>query len=128
DTTYRLRRLLRREDRAALEAQALLLRPRHLPHQALEGRLLQEEVRGALELADLAQRHGSRAPAALCVFHARRRARGLGGLLALLGRDGPLAPRSWVHWWRNIIPPLASTGAIQSRTSKRGRWLVLLLF
>ncbi|RNC31599.1 hypothetical protein TcCL_Unassigned05868, partial [Trypanosoma cruzi] len=32
----RLRRLLRRKNRAALEAQALLLRTRHLTHQALE--------------------------------------------------------------------------------------------
>ncbi|KAF5218875.1 hypothetical protein ECC02_008137 [Trypanosoma cruzi] len=89
----RLRRLLRRKNRAALEAQALLLRTRHLTHQALEGRLLQKKVRGALELADLAERHGARAPAALCVLHAGGRTRGLGGLLALLGSDGTLAPR-----------------------------------
>ncbi|KAH8618057.1 hypothetical protein ERJ75_000314900 [Trypanosoma vivax] len=30
---------------------------RHLAHEALEGRLLQQQVRGALELADLAERH-----------------------------------------------------------------------
>ncbi|KAH9586579.1 hypothetical protein LSM04_004252 [Trypanosoma melophagium] len=112
----RLCGLLRREDRAALEAQTLLLCTRHLTHQTLERRLcssrsverwnwrisrsatvpgrqraarashqmphppsvhptprtrrwngasLQQQVSGALELADLTQRHGPRTPAEL---------------------------------------------------------------
>ncbi|KAH9586580.1 hypothetical protein LSM04_004602 [Trypanosoma melophagium] len=69
----RLCGLLRREDRAALEAQTLLLCTRHLTHQTLERRLLQQQVSGALELADLTQRHGPRTPATLRVLHTRCR-------------------------------------------------------
>ncbi|KAH9586591.1 hypothetical protein LSM04_006590 [Trypanosoma melophagium] len=88
----RLCGLLRREDRAALEAQTLLLCTRHLTHQTLERRLLQQQVSGALELADLTQRHGPRTPAALRVLHTRCRVDSLGCLLALLGRDRFLRP------------------------------------
>ncbi|KAH8618048.1 hypothetical protein ERJ75_000315000 [Trypanosoma vivax] len=58
----------------------------HLAHEALEGRLLQQQVRGALELADLAERHRPGPPAALRVLHARAGVRCLGRLLALLRR------------------------------------------
>lgn len=58
----RLRRLLDRLHRRALEAQTLLLLLRKLAHQTLERRLLDQQLRRALELADLAQRDSARAP------------------------------------------------------------------
>ena len=81
----RLSRLLDRLHSRALEAQALLLLRRQLAHQALERRLLHKQLRAALELADLAQRHRAWAPA-VRALHARRPSGRLWRLLALLGR------------------------------------------
>ncbi len=58
--------LLKREHGAALEAQVGLEVLRDLAHQALEGQLADEQLRGLLVLADLAQSNRTRAvPAVL---------------------------------------------------------------
>ncbi|KAH8618024.1 hypothetical protein ERJ75_000317200 [Trypanosoma vivax] len=101
----RLGCLLCSQDRAALEAQTLLLCSGHLAHEALEGRLLQQQVRGALELADLAERHRPGPPAALRVLHARAGVRCLGRLLALLRRHRLL--RAAVSLVRDMVLCLA---------------------
>ena len=58
-----LGRLLQGQDGGALEAQVGLEVLGDLAHQALEGQLADEQLRGLLVLADLAQRHGARAVA-----------------------------------------------------------------
>ena len=66
----RLGGLLDRLHGAALEAKSVLLCSRELAHQALEGRLLDQQLRAALELADLTQGDGAWAPA-VSALHSR---------------------------------------------------------
>ncbi len=84
----RLGSLLQRQHGGALEAQVGLEVLGNLTHQALEGQLADEQLRGLLVLADLTQGHCA-GPVAMGLLHTagggRGLARGLGGQL-LAGR------------------------------------------
>jgi hypothetical protein len=62
-------RLLERENGVALEAEVRLEVLGDLPHEALEGKLADQEVRALLVLADLPERDGA-GPVAVGLLHA----------------------------------------------------------
>jgi hypothetical protein len=96
----RLRRLLQREHRGALEAQVRLELLRDLAHEALEGELADEQLRRLLVAPDLAERDGARS-VPVRLLHAARRLRAIAARQrARTARARPPPP-----------PPPARTGA-----------------